>query len=56
MKTILRNAALALSILSLGAVAARPVSMKPVGSTKVQATMPVPVCPVSDPHGCGIYD
>ena len=53
MKTLFRNAALALSVLSLGA-AVRPVSIPT--ATKLAAACPVPVCPPDDPNGCHIRD
>ncbi len=54
MKIFLRNAALALSVLSLGAAIANPDSSK-MPSTKKAGMIPVPMCPVSSPDGCGIY-
>ena len=54
MKNILRNAALAVSVLSLGATAS-PVFGHMVSGTKGIYACPLPTCPVSDPNGCGIY-
>ena len=54
MKNILRNAALAVSVLSLGATAS-PVFGHMVSGTKGIYACPFPSCPVSDPNGCGIY-
>ncbi len=52
MKTLFCNAALVLSVLSLGA-AVRPVSVvTPAKSTMVSM---VPTCPPGDPNGCGIF-
>ena len=56
MKSLFRNAALALSVLSLGAAVAKPVSIKNSALTKVAAATPIPMCPTSSPNGCGIYD
>ncbi len=55
MKNILRNAALAVSVLSIGAVVAHPASgQRGLGTDKISAC-PFPSCPISDPNGCGIY-
>ena len=51
MKTLFRNAALALSVLSLG-FAVRPVTA--AVPSKSIAFCPVPTCPPGDPNGCGI--
>ena len=53
MKSFFRNAALALSVLSLG-IAVRPVSI--ASPTKTISACPVPTCPPSDPNGCGILN
>ena len=57
MKT-LRTAAIALALTAVAAVAALP-AVNAVGKTSkdkvMQAAVPVPMCPPSDPNGCGIY-
>lgn len=55
MKNIIRNAALALSVLTLGVTVAHPVSGQLGSSTKTVSACPLPTCPMSDPNGCGIY-
>lgn len=55
MKNILRNAALAVSVLSLGATVARPVSGQLGSGIKGVNACPWPSCPPGDPNGCGIY-
>lgn len=52
MKNLIRTAALALSVLSLG-FAARTVSITPLHQTSMAT--PMPTCPPDDPNGCGIY-
>ncbi len=52
MKTFIRNAALALSVLSLGAAAKPLTTALP---THFSMQPPMPTCPPDDPKGCGIY-
>ncbi len=55
MKNILRNAALAVSVLSIGATVALPVSGHLSSGKKTVSACPFPSCPPGDPNGCGIY-
>ncbi len=57
MKNILRNAAVALTVLSLsfGFAVARPVSGQLGSGNNSVNACPIPTCPMSDPNGCGIY-
>lgn len=55
MKNFVRNAALALSVLTLGITVAHPVSGQFGSTIKSVNACPLPTCPMSDPNGCGIY-